>query len=160
MEMNVTQRKKVSPEYAEAIKARLRQAGLKATQPRMMVLSLLQELGGHHSIEEIIRELDERGTPLPRASIYNSMAVLVNRGLVMLADVGPGPALYEIYLNWHHHFTCMQCGTIVDIPCVKGEKPCLLPEWVPGIIEEAQIIFRGRCTSCLKGESEAHSPIP
>lgn len=155
----MAQKQKVSPEYATMLKARLRQAGLKATQPRMTVLSLLQELGGHHSIEEIIRELDRRGTPLPRASIYNSMAVLMNRGLVMLADVGPGPALYEIHLNWHHHFICRQCGTIVDIPCVKGEKPCLLPEWEPGIIEEAQIIFRGRCASCLRGESEAREHI-
>jgi len=67
----------------------------------------------------------------------------------MLADAGPGAALYEINLTWHHHFVCIECGTVVDIPCVKGEKPCLLPDWVPGVVEETQIIFRGRCTQCL-----------
>ena len=95
-------------------------------------------------------------TLLPRASVYNTLDVLLNRGLVMLADVGPGRALYEEYIAWHHHFVCMDCGTVVHIPCVKGEKPCLLPEWLPGTIEEAQIIFRGHCGSCLsKAESKA-----
>ncbi|MBV9229386.1 MAG: transcriptional repressor, partial [Chloroflexi bacterium] len=77
------------------------------------------------------------------------IGTLTSRGLVMLADAGPGPALYEICLTWHHHFVCTECGIVIDIPCVKGEKPCLLPDWVPGVVEEAQIIFRGRCAQCL-----------
>ena len=142
-------RTQASGEYTLTIKDRLRRAGLKVTRPRMLVLSLLQELGGHHSIEAIVQELKERGTPLPRASVYNNIAILLSRGLVMLADAGPGPALYELYTSWHHHFVCTNCGMIVDIPCIKGEKPCLLPDWVPGVVEEAQILFRGLCTDCL-----------
>ncbi|HZR39530.1 MAG TPA: transcriptional repressor [Ktedonobacteraceae bacterium] len=122
---------------------------MKATQPRLLILSLLQELGGHRTIDELVRGLKVRGTPLPRATVYNVISTLVRRGLVMLADAGPGAALYEINLTWHHHFVCIECGTVVDIPCVKGEKPCLLPDWVPGVVEETQIIFRGRCTQCL-----------
>jgi Fe2+ or Zn2+ uptake regulation protein len=136
-------------EDERTVKSRIQQAGLKVTQPRLLVLSLLQELGGHRSIDELIRELQVRGTPLPRASVYNVIDRFVSQGLVMLADAGPGPALYEIALTWHHHFVCTACGVIVDIPCIKGEKPCLLPDWVPGIVEETQIIFRGYCIECL-----------
>ena len=137
----------------------LRQAGLKTTRPRLLVLSLLQELGGHNSIDDLIQGLKARGTPLPRASVYNVIAILVNRGLVMLADAGPGPALYEINLIWHHHFVCTQCGIVVDIPCVKGEKPCLLPDWVPGEVEETQIIFRGRCAQCIVANAEKAAKV-
>lgn len=134
---------------ADRLDERLRKAGLKATRPRLLVLHLLQELGGHRSIDELLKELQARGTPLPRASLYNVISVLLSRGLVMLADAGPGPALYEVSEIWHHHFVCIECGRIVDIPCVVGEKPCLLPDWLPGTVEETQIIFRGRCTACL-----------
>ncbi len=145
-------------EYRRTVKNRIQQAGLKVTQPRLLVLNLLQELGGHRSIDELMRELKARGTPLPRASIYNIIDMFVSRGVVMLADAGPGAALYEVYQDWHHHFVCMDCGIIVDIPCVKGEKPCVVPDFVPGIVEEAQIIFRGRCTECLtKAENRASS---
>jgi Fe2+ or Zn2+ uptake regulation protein len=147
--------KSAQTEQTETLNDWLRRTGLKATRPRLLVLSLLQELGGHRSIDELIRGLKARGTPLPRASVYNVIATLVSRGLVMLADAGPGPALYELNLIWHHHFVCIECGTVIDIPCVKGEKPCLMPEWVPGILEETQIIFRGRCTQCL-AQAEDH----
>lgn len=138
---------------AQTLDERLHRAGLKATQPRLLVLGLLQELGGHRSIEDILKELRTRQTPLPRASVYNVISTLVSRGLVMLADAGPGPALYEVSLTWHHHFVCISCGRIIDIPCVVGEKPCLLPDWLPGTVEETQIIFRGHCDSCLANPS-------
>lgn len=147
-----------SNERADEIRVleeRLHAAGLKATQPRLLVLRLLQKLGGHRSIDEIRKELRARGTPLPRASIYNVIDTLVKRGLIMLADAGPGPALYEVSMTWHHHFVCIKCGRIIDIPCVMGKKPCLQPEWVPGTIEETQIIFRGHCTDCLMQENRA-----
>lgn len=140
-------------EDEEVLSQRLRTAGLKTTRPRLLVLSLLQEFGGHRSIDELVQALRTQATPLPRASVYNVIGVLVSRGLVMLADAGPGHALYELSGTWHHHFVCMECGIVVDIPCVKGEKPCLLPDWVPGTVDEAQIIFRGHCSQCLSSHT-------
>jgi Fe2+ or Zn2+ uptake regulation protein len=136
-------------EEARSIGQRLREVGLKMTRPRLLVLGLLHELGGHHTVDALVEELHKRNTPLPRASVYNAIDTLVGHGLVMMADAGPGPALYEEFTNWHHHFVCIECGLVVDIPCVKGEKPCLLPDEVPGVVEETQIIFRGRCGQCL-----------
>lgn len=155
-ETNTQQKQPISDQYKEEKSPiqRLREANLKVTRPRLLILNLLHELKGHHSADELVEILQERQTPLPRASVYNSIDALVNRGLVMLADAGPGRALYEEGSTWHHHFVCTECGSVVDIPCVKGEKPCLLPEWAPGIVEEAQIIFRGRCQSCLSKAGE------
>lgn len=130
----------------------LRDAHLKVTRPRLLVLKLLHETGGHYSADEIVEELRIRQTPLPRASIYNALDILVDRGLVMQADAGPGRALYEKGGAWHHHFVCIKCGGIINIPCLKGEKPCLLPERIPGRVDEAQIIFRGYCQDCLSAK--------
>jgi Fe2+ or Zn2+ uptake regulation protein len=137
---------------------RLREANLKATRPRLLILSLLHELKGHYSADDLAEILQERQTPLPRASVYNSLDALLNRGLVMMADVGPGRALYEEGTAWHHHFVCIVCGDVVNIPCVKGEKPCLTPESAPGVVEEAQVIFRGRCHDCLS-KAEPHQAL-
>ena len=129
---------------------RLRAAGLKATQPRLLVLHLLQELGGHRSADDLVEELRARGTPLSRASVYNALAALLTHGLVMLTDAGPGRALYEPAGRWHHHFSCRRCGEIRDVACVVGAKPCLNPEDVDGNVDEAQVIFRGICGNCLR----------
>lgn len=146
--MNVLQEEK-------NLSQRLREAKLKVTRPRLLVLNLLNELEEHYSADEIIEELRARQTPLPRASVYNALDTLVRRGLVMQADAGPGRALYEKGGIWHHHFVCTSCRAVINIPCVKGEKPCLLPDRVPGTVEETQIIFRGYCQTCLSKVEES-----
>lgn len=126
-------------------------AGLKATRPRLLVLRLLRELGGHLPAERIMAELSERGTPLPRGSVYNVLASLSGAGLVMIADAGPGRTLYEASRDWHHHFVCSQCRKVIDVPCAKGEKPCLQPDATDTLqadLLEAQVIYRGRCADC------------
>jgi len=129
---------------------RLRAVGLKATRPRTLVYAVLREVGGHRSVDEVVKLLEKRGQSIPRMSIYNVMADLTGASLVMLADAGPGRALYEASDHWHHHFVCRGCGRIEDVPCLKGRKPCLLPpESLPGsTIDEAQVIFRGHCADC------------
>ena len=128
-----------------ALTERIRSAGLRATRPRLTVLSLLSELGGHHGTDEVLRVLGERRSTLSRASVFNVLNDLVAHGLVMVADAGPGRTIYEAAGERHHHFVCRKCGCIFDVPCTVGEKPCL-DSGVQGLkIDEAQVIFRGPC---------------
>ena len=128
---------------------RLRDAGLRVTRPRLLILDLLQSKPGHHSADEIVALLDQRRSPLPRASVYNVLSALVDNGLISMVSVGPGSTRYEYGARWHHHFVCKVCGDIQDVTCVIGRKPCMEPELVPGEVEEAQVTFRGTCSSCL-----------
>ena len=134
------------------VRAKLREAGLRATRPRALVYAVLREVGGHRSVDELGELLEQRGHPIPRMSIYNVMADLTRASLVMSADTGPGRALYEASDVWHHHFVCRGCGRIEDVPCMKGHKPCLRPpKGLRGsIVDEAQVIFRGHCAECRK----------
>jgi Fur family ferric uptake transcriptional regulator len=133
-----------------ALDDRLRQAGLRATQPRLAVYRALDSLGGHRSADEIYERVLANGDTLSRASVYNSLAALADAGLVLHADAGPGRALYETTTVWHHHAVCRICGQVSDVACVTGSKPCLATgdDW--GQIDEAQIIFRGVCSACQK----------
>jgi Fur family ferric uptake transcriptional regulator len=127
----------------------LRGAGLRSTRPRMAVYSALRDAGGHRSVDEIVALVKKRGDKIHRMSVYNIVADLQAAGLLMCADTGPGRALYEAADTWHHHFVCRVCKTIVDVPCIRGEKPCLEPpSSIGGRVEEAQVIFRGVCEAC------------
>jgi Fur family ferric uptake transcriptional regulator len=133
----------------------LRAAGLRATRPRLLVLRFLREQGGHHSADDITAALAAAGEPMLRGSIYNVLGSLVDSGLVVVADAGPGRTLYEAGDGWHHHFVCRACGTILDVPCVVGAKPCLDAGLVGAEVDEAQVIFRGRCPSCAARSGKA-----
>ncbi len=138
----------VSDAYLERV---LRTAGLKSTRPRLLVLRFLRERGGHHSADEITDALSKVDTSLLRGSVYNVLNKLLGHGLVNLADVGPGRALYESGSAWHHHFVCRQCGAVTGVPCVVGVKPCIDANLGGAELDEAQIIFRGRCAACVGG---------
>jgi len=139
-----------SPNPQGRVREKLRAVGLRATRPRTLVYAVLREVGGHRSVDEVVQLLEKRGESIPRMSIYNVMADLTGASLVMLADAGPGRALYEASDHWHHHFVCRGCGRIEDVPCLEGHKPCLLPpDGLPGsTVDEAQVIFRGHCAAC------------
>lgn len=133
----------------------LHDAGLRATQPRLLVLDLLHRWGGHRTADDVLTALGDAERPLPRATVYKVLRDLTDRGLVMTADAGPGSVLYEAADAWHHHLVCRSCGEVVDVPCLVGEKPCLEPDAVGrgdrlagAVIDEAQIVFRGRCAVC------------
>jgi len=140
-------------ESTKDVRDRLRDAGLRATRPRQLVYETLMEIGGHHSVDELVSLLGDRGHQITRMSVYNVVADLQRAGLVLCADTGPGRALYEVSETWHHHFVCRVCGSIADVPCVRGEKPCLdPPSAFNGRVEEAQVIFRGVCETCERHE--------
>lgn len=131
---------------------RLREAGLRATRPRVLILDTLQRAGGHRSANEVHAFLAHSNTSLTRGTVYKVLSDLVAAELVMWADRGPGAALYEIADEWHHHFVCRSCGDVVDIPCQVGSKPCLETELAGAEIDEAQVIIRGRCSECAAQE--------
>ncbi|MCI0634429.1 MAG: transcriptional repressor [Actinobacteria bacterium] len=127
---------------------RLRAVGLRVTRPRVAVLDALAGEGVHCSVEELLAALAARQVRLARASVYNVLDDLVATGLVMLADVGPGRALYEVADDWHHHFVCRRSRQETEVACSAGSRPCL-EAGVPGAeIDEAQVIFRGLCADC------------
>jgi Fe2+ or Zn2+ uptake regulation protein len=127
---------------------RLRERGLRATRPRISVLAALEDLGGHRSADDVHDRLAADGHPMPRSSIYNVLTSLVHAGLALTADAGPGATLYEAGREWHHHFVCRSCHRVFDVPCAVGERPCLTPGTDVGIVDEAQVIFRGICADC------------
>jgi len=133
-------------DYAEII----RSSGLKATHSRLAVLHALAEMGGHCSADDVFHYLEKQGDNVPRGTVFKVVGDLSGCGVLMVTDAGPGRTLYEYAEDWHHHFVCRKCSRILDVPCVEGRKPCLMPDVeLPAVIEEAQIIFRGVCHQCM-----------
>jgi Fe2+ or Zn2+ uptake regulation protein len=130
------------------VRSRLSRSGLRVTSGRQAVYRTLAALGGHRSADEVHDALVEDGEGVSRTSVYSTLEVLTRVGLVMAADAGPGRALYEANEVWHHHAVCRVCGSVSDVECVIGAKPCLEAYGDWGDVDEAQVIFRGTCRSC------------
>lgn len=125
---------------------KLREVGLKATRPRQLVLEAFARLQGHHTVDEVVAWLRERGEPLQRGSVYGVVQALTSKGLLQLADAGPGAALYELFHHEHSHFVCEKCQAIFDVPLETLELPHL--EFANSVTR-VQLVIRGVCQSCI-----------
>jgi Fe2+ or Zn2+ uptake regulation protein len=140
---------------AGAIDRRIRSTGLRSTRPRVTVLAALDGQSGHLSADELVAALVDRGTALPRSTVFNVLDDLVEAGLVLRADVGPGPSRYESAgaRAPHHHFVCRRCGVIDDVPATASLGG--LTEVVNGHrVESIEVVFRGLCRRCADDVAE------
>ena len=56
----------------------------------------------------------------------------------------------------HHHLVCRVCGRLVDVDCAVGDVPCLTAADDYGFqIDEAEVIYWGRCPECISSASVA-----
>ena len=79
------------------------------------------------------------------------MRALHGVGLVRRIEPAGSAALFETRVeDNHHHLVCRDCGSTVDVDCIVGGAPCLTPSETAGFeVDEAEVIFWGRCPDCL-----------
>ena len=128
----------------------LRQHGLHVTAQRLAVLRAVSERP-HSTAEEIDRAVRAGIGAISRQSVYDALATFTDKGLVRRIQPAGSPARYENRVgDNHHHLICRTCNRMVDVDCAVGETPCLTAaDWSGYEIDEAEVIYWGRCPACL-----------
>lgn len=128
----------------------LRQRGIQVTAQRLAVLRAVA--GQPHIAADAVAEAvrSEIGA-ISLQSVYDALGVLVSEGLLRRIQPAGSPARFEDRVgDNHHHLICRKCGRMVDIDCAVGSAPCLTAADDGGYeIEEAEVVYWGRCPDCL-----------
>jgi Fe2+ or Zn2+ uptake regulation protein len=129
----------------------LRSHGLRVTATRLAVLDALGELPAHLTVEQVAESARRRIGSLSTQAVYDIMRALHEVGMVRRIEPAGSAALFETRVgDNHHHLVCRDCGLTVDVDCVVGDAPCLAPSAAPGFeVDEAEVIFWGRCPECI-----------
>ena len=134
----------------------LRRHGLQVTAQRLAVLAAVAERP-HGTADDVARAVRAGIGVISRQAVYDALGILAERGLIRRIQPAGSPARYEDRVgDNHHHLICSSCGQMVDVDCAVGEAPCLTAAEDSGFeIDEAEVIYWGRCPGCL-----AQSPGP
>ncbi len=94
----------------------LRNAGLKATLPRLKVLALFESSQQRHlSAEEVYRLLLASGEDVGLATVYRVLTQFEQAGLLVRHHFESDKAVFELNQGSHHdHIVCMQCGRVEE----------------------------------------------
>ena len=128
----------------------LRRHGLQVTAQRLAVLAAVSERP-HGTVDDIVEIVRAEIGAISRQAVYDALGVLAEKGLVRRIQPAGSPARYEDRVGDNqHHLICRVCGRMEDVDCSVGAAPCLSAADDAGYeIDEAEVIYWGRCPECL-----------
>ena len=134
----------------------LRGAALRVTGPRVAVLRALHD-HPHADTDSVISVVREDLGVVSNQAVYDVLRALTAAGLVRRIQPAGSVARYEVRVgDNHHHVVCRSCGAISDVDCAVGYTPCLTAAADAGYeIDEAEVIYWGRCPECAAAPSAA-----
>lgn len=136
----------------------LRQHGVQVTAQRLAVLRAVSGRS-HVTADDVATAVRAEIGAISRQAVYDALGVLAERGLLRRIQPAGSPARYEDRVgDNHHHLICRTCGRMVDVDCAVGVTPCLTAADDRGYeIDEAEVIYWGRCPECVAAGSALSS---
>jgi Fur family iron response transcriptional regulator len=126
------------------IQAQLKEKGVLATPQRVEVAEVLLRRPQHLSAEQILEQLRSAGSKVSKATVYNTLKVLSETGLVRELNVDASRKFYDSTTHPHHHFYNVDSGQLSDIPA-EQLSIMNLPELPAGTVQESvEILIRVR----------------
>ncbi|MGC8890169.1 MAG: Fur family transcriptional regulator [bacterium] len=142
-------------EWKEVFKER----GLRWTLPREMVLDVLSKTPGHLSGEDIYLSIHQKCTNVGIATVYRTLELLTDIGIVHKFEFGDGRSRYELVgdrtKEHHHHLVCVKCGKIINYSEFIDEEKAFIERLEKELSEKYnfqidyhEIYFYGLCQDC------------
>jgi Fur family ferric uptake transcriptional regulator len=142
-------------------KRRLHHHGHRMTYPRKLIIQLLSTKLLHPSAKEIYAELQKIDPSIGFTTVYRTLDLLVQMGVLIKLDFKNGISRYELIKEkiekHHHHLICTECGKIINYDDFLQEEIELftkieksLKEKFKFDIKTHEVQFYGICNNCIK----------
>jgi Fur family transcriptional regulator, stress-responsive regulator len=134
----------------------LRRLGLQVTAQRMAVLQAVTDLP-HSTADDIDKVVRNELGAVSRQAVYDALATFSDEGIIRRIQPAGSPGRYESRVgDNHHHVICRVCSRMADVDCAVGDTPCLTAADSSGYeIDEAEVIYWGRCPECTAAAARA-----
>ena len=101
---------------------RCQEKGIKITNQRRIVISILESSSDHPDVDELFFRALEKDSSISIATIYRTVKILEDANLIQKYDFGAGRSRYEISGKHHEHLIDIDTGEVVEIYNSELEK--------------------------------------
>jgi Fur family ferric uptake transcriptional regulator len=103
----------------EKLKLTLHKEGRRLTSQRKKILALFEAVdqGDHLTADVIYQQLSQQGEKIGLSTIYRTLHVMVDLGILREVELAEGKKYYELstpFTSPHHHLVCVQCGAVSE----------------------------------------------
>ena len=136
-----------------------RQAGRRLTHQRRLILEILQGSEDHLEAHELYAKVRSRDPDVSLATVYRTLSVLRELGLVEQHLLGEEHGHFEAAgENRHYHFTCLSCGKVIEFDSEAVEQVIQELRAQKGVrVTDAHLHLSGYCAHCPARERESSS---
>ena len=141
--------------YTTQLKEQLKEKGYRLTDQRLAILeTILNNKGKHLNSQEIYDLVKEEHPEIGVATVYRTLPLLEEIGIVYGGDFGDGSIRYEVAkeheVHRHHHLICIECGSIEEfeddlLESIENE----IYKKKQFEITDHRVKFFGYCSKCL-----------
>lgn len=137
------------PYDRQTLNALLREHGISPTHQRLEIAQVLFSRCQHLSAEQILAQVNGRHAESSKATVYNTLNLFRDRGLIREVIVDPKRVFYDPNTTPHHHMYNIDTGEITDIPADSMSLGGL-PELPEGMVTEGvDVIVRVRAADAV-----------
>lgn len=124
----------------------------RATAQRALLLELIHKTGGHLDADELYRQAREKQPGLSLSTVYRSLRLFKELGLVEEHQLDGARRHYETRPETiHHHLVCLGCGRIIEFKCSSTERLKTRLSREEGFeVTKAEVRLAGYCPECRR----------
>jgi len=137
----------------ETLTAFLKEKKLRSTPERYKILDEVMKGTGHFDADGLYTKLRTKGLKVSRATVYNTLDLLLESGLISKYRFGENHSRYEKAFGRprHDHLICLNCGDIIEFVNEKlikiQEEVCRDKNFK---VQNATLQIFGICSKCQK----------
>jgi Fur family ferric uptake transcriptional regulator len=137
-------------------RARLRERGYRLTPQRELILEAVNTLG-HATPDEVLAEVRRHSSAVNTSTIYRTLEVLEELGLVRHAHLSDrAPTYHSVTGHEHFHLVCRNCRRVVSVePTVAAPLIDRLGSDFGFQADVGHLTIFGRCTTCEPSDPRA-----
>jgi Fe2+ or Zn2+ uptake regulation protein len=133
----------------DQLTVRFRSHGLRVTPQRQAIFTELYGDDTHPTVESLFERVRRDLPAISLKTVYQTVHDLEALGEVRVLDLGTGSVRVDPNVDdMHHHLVCTECGRVRDLPIAFEGLRVPLPYRRDFTVDDAHVIFRGRCHRC------------
>ena len=110
-----------------------------------MIYEFLKNTKSHPTVDDIYREVHPLAPTLSRTTVYNTVKLFSDKGLLKVLPIEGTQIRYDADTNFHGHFLCNNCKKVYDFEINKSNESGL-----DGFsIDQREVFYSGSCKNCL-----------